>query len=244
MFNNNLRIYRNFFKKINYKKLLSEILNHEKKLNKVLVKTLIKLPKGAALNFMGGGGVEYKELNKILKYIYDFKFFYKFFKSKFILNNCGAVTLYPSGVNYQRSTKWHRDTRYYNPKAKSEMLLLVIPVTFCSIENGTTKYKIKKKKYTYVQPELNPGDLLVADARILHKGGVNTSNKPRTIITICITPPHIKPIINFSTFIKNPEEMKDYQLQLMGYYSRVPETLLDFFKPESERFFLKNQMTL
>jgi len=241
MFNNNLRIYRYFFKKINYKKLLCEIFKHEKMLEKVLAKTQIKLVKGAALNFIGR---EYKELNKILKCIYDFNLFYKFFKSKFILNNCGAVTLYPSGVNYQRSTKWHRDTRYYNPKAKSEMLLLVIPVTFCSIENGTTKYKIKKKKYTYVQPELNPGDLLVADARILHKGGVNTSNKPRTIITICITPPHIKPIINFSNFIKNPEEMKDYQLQLMGYYSRVPETLFDFFKPESERFFLKNQMRL
>jgi hypothetical protein len=243
MFNNNLKIYKKFFKKINYKKLQSEILQHEKKLDKVLVKTKIKLPKGAALNFMGVGA-GYKELNKILKCIYDFNLFYKFFKSKFILNNCGAVTLYPSGKNYQRSTKWHRDTRYYNPKAKSEMLLLVIPVTFCSIENGTTKYKIKKKKYTYVQPELNPGDLLVADARTLHKGGVNTSNKPRTIITICITPPHIKPIINFSSFIKDPKKMKDYQLQLMGYYSRVPETLFDFFKPESERFFLKNQMML
>ena len=125
------------------------------------------------------------------------------------------------------------------------MLLLVIPVTNCSVENGTTKYKIKKNhKIIHVQPELNPGDLLVADARILHKGGINASNKPRTIITICITPPHIKPIINFSNFIKNPKKMKDYQLQLMGYYSRVPETLFDFFKPESERFFLKNQMTL
>jgi hypothetical protein len=242
MFNNNLRIYRNFFKKINYKKLLSEIFYHEKKLDKVLVKTQIKLPKGAGLNFIGR---EYKELNKILKCIYDFNLFYKFFKSKFILNNCSAVTLYPSGNNYQRSAKWHRDTRYYNPKAKSEMLLLVIPVTNSSIKNGTTKYKIKKNnKYIHVQPELNPGDLLVADARTLHKGGINTSNKPRTIITICITPPHIKPVINFSNFIKNPEEMKDYQLQLMGYYSRTPETLFDFFKPESERFFLKNQMRL
>jgi hypothetical protein len=235
MFNNNLRVYRNFFKKINYKKLLSEIFYHEIKLDKVLVKTQIKLPKGAGLNFIGR---EYKELNKILKSIYDFNLFYKFFKSKFILNNCGAVTLYPSGNNYQRSSKWHRDTRYYNPKAKSEMLLLVIPVTNLSIENGATKYKIKKNnKYIHVQPELNPGDLLVADARTLHKAGVNASNKPRTIITICITPPHIKPIINFSSFIKDPEEMKDYQLQLMGYYSRVPETLFDFFKPESERFF-------
>ena len=243
MFNNNLKIYKNFFKKINYKKLQSEIYQHHKKLDKVLVKSKIKLPKGAALNFIGK---EYKELNKILKCIYDFNLFYKFFKSKFILNNCGAVTLYPSGNNYQRSTKWHRDTRYYNPKAKSEMLLLVIPVTNSNTENGATKYKIKNNnnKYIHVQPELNPGDLLVADARTLHKGGVNTSNKPRTIITICITPPHIKPIINFSNFIKDPEKMKDYQLQLMGYYSRVPETLFDFFKPESERFFLKNQMTL
>jgi hypothetical protein len=242
MINNNLKVYKNFLKKINFKKLQEEIIEHEKKLNKVLVKNKIKLPKGTALNFIGR---EYKELNKILKCIYNFNLFYKFFKSKFILNNCGAVTLYPFGNNYQRSAKWHRDTRYYNPKAKTEMLLLVIPVTMLSRQNGATIYKLKKnKKYIYVQPELSPGDLLVADARILHKGGVNSSNEPRTIITICITPPHIKPIINFSNFIKNPKEMKDYQLQLMGYYSRVPETILDFFKPESKRFFLKNQMTL
>jgi hypothetical protein len=242
MFNNNLRIYKNFFKKINYKKLQSEIFQHQIKLNKVLAKTKTELPKGATLNFIG---IEYKELNKILNRIYNFNMFYKFFKSKFILNNCSAVTLYPSGRNYQRSAKWHRDTRYYNAKAKSEMLLIVIPVTNLTIENGATKYKVKKNnKYIHVQPELNPGDLLVADARILHKGGVNTSSNPRTVITICITPPHIKPIINFSNFIKDPKEMKDYQLQLMGYYSRVPETLFDFFKPESERFFLKNQMTI
>lgn len=242
MFDNNLIIYKKFFKKVDYIKLQNEILQHEKKLDKVLAKTKVKLPKGAALNFIGR---EYKELNKILKSIYDFNLLYKFFKSKFIINNCGAVTLYPSGNNYQRSSKWHRDTRYYNPKAKSEMLLLVIPVTKLNKDNGATIYKVKKKKkYTNTQPDLNPGDLLVADARILHKGGVNSSDKPRTIITICITPPHIKPIINFSTFIKDPKEMKDYQLQLMGYYSRVPETVYDFFKPESERFFLKNQMTL
>jgi hypothetical protein len=241
MFDNNLIIYKKFFKKVDYRKLQNEILQHEKKLDKVLAKTKVKLPKGAALNFIGR---EYKELNKILKSIYDFNLFYKFFKSKFIINNCGAVTLYPSGNNYQRSSKWHRDTRYYNPKAKSEMLLLVIPVTKLNKDNGATIYKVKKKKYTNTQPDLNPGDLLVADARILHKGGVNSSDKPRTIITICITPPHIKPIINFSTFIKDPKEMKDYQLQLLGYYSRVPETIYDFFKPESERFFLKNQMTL
>ena len=143
MFDNNLIIYKKFFKKVNYIKLQNEILQHEKKLDKVLVKTKVKLPKGAALNFIGR---EYKELNKILKSIYDFNLLYKFFKSKFIINNCGAVTLYPSGNNYQRSSKWHRDTRYYNPKAKSEMLLLVIPVTKLNKDNGATIYKVKKKK--------------------------------------------------------------------------------------------------
>ena len=242
MFNNNLKIYKNFFQNIDYNKLANEIQNHKIKLNRIIKSSNIELSKGATLNFVG---INYVELNKILKKINEFQNLYKFFKSKFIINNCSAVTLYPGKDNYQRSTIWHRDVRYYNAQGKTEMLLLVIPVTDVTKKNGATIYKIKKnKKFKIIQPEINQGDLLIADARILHKGGVNLSDGIRTIITICITPPHIKPIINFSSLIKNPKKTKDYQLQLMGYYSRVPETLFDFFKPESERFFLKNQMML
>ena len=242
MFNNNLKIYKKFFQNIDYYKLANEIQNHKIKLNKIIKSSNIELSKGATLNFVG---INYVELNKILRKIYKFQNLYKFFRSKFIINNCSAVTLYPGKDNYQRSTTWHRDVRYYNSMGKTEMLLLVIPVTDVTKKNGTTIYKIKKnKKSKIIQPEMRRGDLLISDARILHKGGINLSDEMRTIITICVTPPHIKPIINFSSLIKNPKKMKDYQLQLMGYYSRVPETLFDFFKPESERFFLKNQMII
>jgi hypothetical protein len=235
MYNKKIKIYRQFFKDINFSKLEDEINIHEAKITKILKKKKIKA-NNFGLNFISN---EYNELKKILEKIYKFKKFYVFFQSKFILNSCSAVTLNSSKTNYTRSTFWHRDVRYFNKKAKTEMLLLVIPVTDCNKKNGSTIYKLNNKNY---QPRLKKGDFLIADARILHKGGNNTSNKPRTIITICITPPHIKPIINFFRLIKNINKKDEYLKQLLGYYSRTPGSFDEFFQKENKRFFIKNQM--
>ena len=68
MYNNKAINHKKFFKKINFEKLKKEIFLHEKKLNN----NKLFFEGGAALNFIGE---EYKELNKILRQLYESKKF-------------------------------------------------------------------------------------------------------------------------------------------------------------------------
>ncbi len=235
MFNRKIKVFKSFFKKISYSNLIREINLHKNKNIKILKRKKMTT-NNSGLNFFN---TEYKELMSILTQINNFNEFGKFFNSKIILNNCSIVTLNPAKKNYTRSSTWHRDIKYFNKYAKAEMLLLIVPVTPCTKKNGATMFKVKNK---IIQPEINLDDILVADARILHKGGINLSNYDRTILTICITPPHIKPIFNFEHKIKNPTKTEESIKQIAGYFSRVPNNNNQFFqKNEKKRFFLKDQ---
>ena len=222
--------HKKFFNKINFSKLKKEIFQHEKKLKNIKM----FYDGGAALNFIGE---RYYELNKILEQIYNSKKIYNHFKSNFIINSCSAIT---DKKEYKRSSKWHRDVRYFNKKAHAEMILCIIPVTTCDKSNGSTVFKLENNKT--VQKKLLPGDILIADASLLHKGGDNKDDKERMIITIALTPPHIKPIMDYSAIFQKFNVKKKFLRQLLGYNSRTPKTLNEFFRSEKDRFFQKDQI--
>tara|TARA_B100000787_G_C16145597_1_gene274083 strand:- start:203 stop:910 length:708 start_codon:yes stop_codon:yes gene_type:complete len=230
MYNNKVINHKKFFKKINFEKLKKEIFLHEKKLNN----NKLFFEGGAALNFIGE---EYKELNKILRQLYESKKIFSHFKSEYIINGCSAIS---NKENYKRSSVWHRDVRYLNEKGRAEMILCIIPVTPCNKDNGSTLFKLKNKKI--IQKELFPGDILIADARLLHRGGDNKKNKNRIIITIALTPPHIKPIMDYSEIYNKFKKKEKYLAQLLGYKSRTPKTLKEFFQSTKNRFFQKDQL--
>lgn len=230
MYTNKVIHYKKFFKDINYKKLINEIVVHEKKLKK----NNYNFEGGAALNFIGE---KYLQLNKILKNLYNSKKINNHFKSKFIINSCTAIC---DNENYKRSSGWHRDVRYFNKKAHAEMILCIIPVTKCDNTNGSTMFKLRNKKI--IQKKLLPGDILIADASLLHKAGKKKNNENRIIITISLTPPHIKPIMDYSEIFKKFKRKKLFLKQLLGYNSRTPKTYNQFFKSDKERFFQKDQI--
>ena len=231
MYSKKIIHHKKFFNKINFEKLKKEIFQHEKKLrnNKMF-------HNGAVLNFVGE---EYYELNKILKQLYNSKKIYNHFKSKFIINSCSAIL---NKKDYKRSSKWHRDVRYFNKNAHAEMILCIIPVTICDKFNGSTLFRLENNKI--VQKKLIPGDILIADARLLHKGGDNKENKHRIIITVALTPPHIKPIMDYSYIFKKFKKKREFLKQLLGYNSRTPKTLREFFRQEKDRFFQRDQSKL
>ena len=230
MYTNRVVHHKKFFRNINYNKLVNEILIHEKKLKK----NDLYFEGGAALNFIGQ---KYKELNKILKQLHDSKKIANHFKSKFIINSCSAIS---DKKNYKRSSKWHRDVRYFNKNAHAEMILCIIPITLCDQSNGSTIFKLRNNKL--VQKKLLPGDILIADASLLHRAGNKKGDKKRIIVTISLTPPHIKPIMDFSEIFKKFKTKSLYLKQLLGYTSRTPKTYKEFFQPEKNRFFQKDQI--
>lgn len=237
--NNNLVLKKKFFKDINYLNLENEIIRHQKKLSKLYKKKKLKLDGGGVLNFIDQS---YTELNKILKQIFTYKPIYKYFGTKFIINSIASVILKPSQETYSRSSMWHRDTRFLSKSKKTDMILCVIPVTICNSLNGSTMFKINKK---ILIPNMHPGDFLMCDARVLHKAGENQTNNSRKIITISLTPPHIKPVMDYSEIAKRYNSKDIYARQLLGYYSRTPKSFSEFFtKSTRERFFLKDQMKI
>ena len=229
MYSNKVIHHKKFLKKIDFDKLINEIYLYEKKLKS----NKIHFESGAALNFIGE---KYKELNKILKQLHDSKEIFNHFKSKFIINSCSAIS---NKKGYKRSSKWHRDVRYLNKKAKAEMILCIIPVTICNKSNGSTIFKLNNKKT--VQKKLLPSDVLIADARLLHKAGDSSINSHRIIITVALTPPHIKPLMDYSEIFEKFKNKKDFLKQLLGYKSRTPKTLKEFFKSKKNRFFQEDQ---
>ena len=62
------------------------------------------------------------------------------------------------------------------------------------------------------------------------------------IITIALTPPHIKPIMDYSAIFQKFNVKKKFLRQLLGYNSRTPKTLNEFFRSEKDRFFQKDQI--
>ncbi len=239
-------IKKKIFYKINFNKAIKELDLHYKITKRLINKKKIKNDFGAALNLISP---KYPEINKIIKIIYNIEEIYKYFKSKFIINSIAAVTLYPRNKNnYSRSSIWHRDVRYLNIGSKrTDMILCIIPLTNVTKENGATKLKHKLKNGTYkiFQPEANRSDIIFADARTLHKGGVNRTEEERIIITISLTPPHIKPVLDYSKFLKYYKKKNEYLKQMLGYNSRTPSNLKEFYqKSMKKRFFLKDQMKI
>ena len=66
MYNNTFKIYKSFFKKIDFKLLQKEIDDHENKNKAILQRKKMNLNL-SGLNFMG---INYNQLNKLLKQIY------------------------------------------------------------------------------------------------------------------------------------------------------------------------------
>ena len=85
--------------------------------------------------------------------------------------------------------------------------------------------------------------MLVFDSNIWHSTGLNTTNKGRRGIPITLSRSFMKQLLDYPRAIGYDKiENFDPKLQqLLGYYSRVPSSLDEWYQPEDKRFYKKNQ---
>ena len=123
-----------------------------------------------------------------------------------------------------------------------------------TIENGGTYLlpysHLEEKKPTEndffnnaIQATGVSGDLLVFNSNVWHASAPNKTQGDRRAIPITVSRSFMKQLLDYPRAI-GYEKMDSFSFemqQLLGYHSRVPASLDEWYQPEAKRFYKKNQ---
>jgi hypothetical protein len=174
-----------------------------------------------------------------------------FFDGKYILNTYGAVKNLKSKPSYVSNI--HRDIRFFTGDFPLMLQVLILLDDF-TIDNGATYFlegshkQANKPDETYFFENSTralgkKGDLYFFDSNLWHAAGINNTNSERRAITIAFTKPFMKQQLDYSraigyeTILTFPPEIK----QVLGYNSRVPSNLDEWYQKPENRFYQPNQ---
>lgn len=190
-----------------------------------------------------------------LKYLQDIGFIKElqdnFFESKCILNSFSALDNLPNQPNF--SAVVHRDLRFYSGDFPMLINCLVMIDDF-TVENGGTyllpKSHLEKRKPSDEEFFANVdqvtgkrGDILIFNANVWHSSAPNKTQEHRRAIPITFSRSFMKQLLDYPRAIGYGRMNKfDYEFQqLLGYHSRVPASLNEWYQPEDKRFYKKDQ---
>jgi len=206
---------------------------------------------GVALNVLADDDTYIKFLSELIRVglLNDLKD--HFFKSNFILNSFSALNNMTSKPNF--SAIVHRDIRFF-PGDFPMMINVLVFLDDFTEENGATyllpySHKIEEKpsdEYFFKNASRaigKKGDILLFNSSVWHASGLNKTQNNRRAIPITFTKSFMKQLMDYPRALgderieKYSEEIK----QLIGYYSRVPANLDEWYQPYENRFYKKNQ---
>jgi ectoine hydroxylase-related dioxygenase (phytanoyl-CoA dioxygenase family) len=168
-----------------------------------------------------------------------------YFKTSCILNSLTALSNIPGeeGVFHK---KIHRDIRGYSGEAPILLNMLVMLDDF-TVENGATllypRTHLEESKPSLDELENNcvsavgkAGDIIIWNSNLFHASGVNKTDDVRRAIPLTFSVPYYKQLLDYPRAIGyekydtfNPEMKK-----LLGYDSRVPESISEWYSPLSK----------
>lgn len=168
-----------------------------------------------------------------------------------ILNSFGGLNNLNSTDAYVRNV--HRDVRSWSAEHMQMAQALVLLDNF-TVDNGATLFlpgsHTSSDKPTDVDFETGAskalgkaGSIYLFDSRIWHAAGINRTPDPRRCLTLTFTRSYFKPQFDYcralgDTFcIAQPAAVQ----QLLGWHARTPTTLHEWYQPEDQRFYRKNQ---
>jgi ectoine hydroxylase-related dioxygenase (phytanoyl-CoA dioxygenase family) len=174
-----------------------------------------------------------------------------FLKGNYILNSLGAVINTKDAGRYVQNI--HRDIRSYTGDFKLMIQLMVILDDF-TLENGATyflsgshKYGEKPNdEYFYKNADravVKKGSIIAFDANLWHATGKNYTDKPRRTLTMAFTKPFFKPQLDYPRALGYTfgEGLSADLRQVLGYNSRIPENLNEYYQPIEKRMYQPGQ---
>jgi hypothetical protein len=175
-----------------------------------------------------------------------------FFNAPFILNSFGGVINLPHKASYVCNI--HRDIRtFYNIPMMINMLVMLDDFT---LDNGATwfltgsnnKDERPDDNYFYQQADRatgKAGDIILFDSLVWHAAGKNTTDKVRRALTLTFSRPFMKQQLDYPRLIGydryNGGEFSEEVSQVIGYNSRVPSSLDEWYQPPAKRFYKPGQ---
>jgi ectoine hydroxylase-related dioxygenase (phytanoyl-CoA dioxygenase family) len=174
-----------------------------------------------------------------------------YFRSKCILNSFSALNNLPNNPNF--SSNVHRDLRFYSDQLPI-MLNSLLMVDDFTIENGATYllpyshlFEHKPSNDVFhnesIQAEGKRGDMLVFNSNVWHSSAPNKTENQRRGIPITFSKSFMKQLLDYPRAV-GYEKMDSFRYelqQILGYHSRVPSSLDEWYQPENKRFYKKNQ---
>jgi ectoine hydroxylase-related dioxygenase (phytanoyl-CoA dioxygenase family) len=174
-----------------------------------------------------------------------------YFGGNCILNSLSALSNLPNQPNF--SAIIHRDLRFYSGNLPV-MLNCLLMIDDFTTENGGTYLlpysHLKEEKPSdeeffsnAIQAVGKSGDLLIFDSNVWHSSAPNKTSRDRRGIPITITRSFMKQLLDYPRAI-GYDKINDFSFslqQFLGYHSRVPASLYEWYQPESNRFYKKNQ---
>jgi hypothetical protein len=173
-----------------------------------------------------------------------------YFRGKFILNSFGGNILKKSS-SYANAI--HRDIRTYS----GDMPLLLntlLTLDDFTVENGATflmtgGHRLAEKPtdqqfYAVAQQAVAPaGSLLLFDSNLWHAAGVNQTDRARRSVTPMYCKPFMKQQFDYPRAVgyDQLDQLSELRRQLLGYYSRVPATLDEWYQPPERRMYRPGQ---
>jgi ectoine hydroxylase-related dioxygenase (phytanoyl-CoA dioxygenase family) len=229
-------IIPSFLNKNEVENTLSELLVATKQCETLQVKNKI-------FNITSGSSHHLPALNKHFLNLLD-KFasidslLTQIFNGKYIINSFGGNLNHPSNVNY--ASNIHRDQRFFSANT-TIILNTFIPLIDFNASNGATQILAKDVYFGADKPtseyfesnstymELEAGSLCIFNSNLWHKAGRNTSSDSRPIITPMFSRPIIKQQYDYSSLFNNDSSLNQYLKQILGYNSRVPKNLEEWY---------------
>jgi ectoine hydroxylase-related dioxygenase (phytanoyl-CoA dioxygenase family) len=206
---------------------------------------------GVALNVFNDDFAYNKLLEKLfeLGVIKDLE--NNFFKTKFILNSISALDNKPFSPNF--SAIVHRDIKFFSKDLPIMLNGLVLLDDF-TVENGATmllpnSHKIEEKPTDFsfiadcIRAVGKKGDILLFNSNIWHCSAPNNTNERRRAIPMTFSKSCIKQMFDYTKSIETEImfNFSDDMKQLLGFDSRVPSSLYEWYLPADKRFYKKNQ---
>jgi ectoine hydroxylase-related dioxygenase (phytanoyl-CoA dioxygenase family) len=174
-----------------------------------------------------------------------------YFDSKCILNSLSALNNLANQPNF--SAVVHRDLRFYSGDFPMMLNCLLMLDDF-TIENGGTyllpKSHLDERKPSdeeffnnAIQATGKKGDILIFNANVWHAAAPNTTQEGRRAIPITISKPFMKQLLDYPRALGYDKinTFSEELQELLGYHSRVPASLVEWYQPKENRFYKKNQ---
>lgn len=189
--------------------------------------------------------LKYLELNPIDEYITHY------FSGKYILNSFGGAINKANSSSY--ANKVHRDIRTFSGDNRLILNTLIMLDDFTEF-NGATKLlsgshnSAEKPSEEYFEKYSEralgrKGSILLFNSNVWHAGGNNVTNTSRSSVTPMYSKPFMKQQFDYSQAIgyENIENFDEPLKQVLGYYSRTPSTLEQWYQPPNKRMYRPDQ---